>query len=286
MSGTFIDIKTLKPIEYALVGEETPGGIGLGVRSVRVSANGKVFGSWRTVNAPSGIQTVVLEGYTRRHYYSHTDSYHVIPGPDGKIVFTCFNLWTDHARTVIGERRDEKYGCRLPAHQGSYYLTVTFADNRRDDRQQRDNISLHIVGDDRALASITDVDVGRGNGDFTLDKRIHLIPQANMLITIAATNDKLILHRFAVEEALQKSGIDLLITSQPLLEAKPDAGYVYQLNVLSRKGDVKYRLESGPEGMAISPKGQLTWHVPASYDKPINKVSVVATDASGQECFH
>jgi hypothetical protein len=32
--------------------------------------------------------------------------------------------------------------------------------------------------------------------DFTFDKRVHLIPESRLIITIPTSNDRLVLHRF------------------------------------------------------------------------------------------
>ena len=41
--------------------------------------------------------------------------------------------------------------------------------------------------------------------------------------------------------------------------------YRYQLAARSRKGGVKYKLETGPDKMTLSPAGLLTWKVPANF---------------------
>src|SRR5262249_22484815 len=92
---------------------------------------------------------------------------------------------------------------------------------------------------------------------------------------------------FDVDEALEKSGIDyLLVTSPPPLTARKGADYTYQLVVKSKKGGVRYRLDSGPAGMTIGTDGKLTWSVPAARAQGDPSVIVTVSDATGQECVH
>jgi hypothetical protein len=54
--------------------------------------------------------------------------------------------------------------------------------------------------------------------------------------------------------------------------------------VRSKRGGVRFKLDSGPDGMTLSPKGQLTWAVPATAN---NEAAVIINikDNSGQEIF-
>ena len=55
-----------------------------------------------------------------------------------------------------------------------------------------------------------------GREAFGADRRIFLIPSAKVLITIPETNDRLVLHRFDLDAALDKSGVDyLFVMSEP-----------------------------------------------------------------------
>src|SRR5262249_26818363 len=119
------------------------------------------------------------------------------------------------------------------------------------------------------------------------DQRVFFIPDAQLLVTIPDTYDRLIVRRFDVIQELEKSGIDyLLVTSQPVTQCKIGTTYLYQLAVKSKKGGVKLKLESGPAGMKLSPEGQLTWAVPNNLPEKQVDVLLTVSDASGQECFH
>ena len=118
-------------------------------------------------------------------------------------------------------------------------------------------------------------------------KRIFFIPRAKLIVLFPESNDHLELYRLDVEEALEKSGQEyLLVTSRPPVSAKRGAEYTYQLDVKSKKGDVKYQLNSSPKGMEISATGLMKWSVPADFKGDMQDVIVTIRDASGKEIFH
>ena len=67
--------------------------------------------------------------------------------------------------------------------------------------------------------------------------------------------------------------------------AVPGKAFDYPIAVKSKKGGVKYKLDAGPDGMAISPTGRVTWDVPADFAVEVS-VIVTVSDATGQEVFH
>jgi len=79
---------------------------------------------------------------------------------------------------------------------------------------------------------------------------------------------------------------DPFVFSDPSPLAKPGATYSYQLEVLSKKGGLNFKLESGPEGLAVSPTGKVTWKAPAKPADSDVDVLVTVSDSSGQEVFH
>ena len=62
--------------------------------------------------------------------------------------------------------------------------------------------------------------------------------------------------------------------------------FSYQITAKARKGPIKYRLESGPEGMALDETGKVTWKVPADFKGTDADVIVRVSSDSGREAFH
>ena len=106
-------------------------------------------------------------------------------------------------------------------------------------------------------------------------------------MTVGAGNDKLILRRFDLGAALDATGVDyLFVTSSPPRSAERGAAWRYPVEVRSRRGGVKYELTAAPDGMAVSPSGELKWDVPAGFNGTEAPVVLLIRDASGREVYH
>lgn len=120
-----------------------------------------------------------------------------------------------------------------------------------------------------------------------LDKCLHLIPSANLLVAVGRSQDVLDLYRVDLEAALAESEIDyLLVTSRPPPVIEAGQSLNYQMKVLSKQGEVTYKLESGPEGMTLGKDGLLKWKVPADMEKQSHAIIILVSDKSGRDVFH
>src|SRR5207248_9926601 len=114
----------------------------------------------------------------------------------------------------------------------------------------------------------------------------HFIPDANLIVVIPETANRLILRRFDVMQALEKSDVDyLFVASRPPALAGKGMEYRYQVMVKSKKGGVKYKLDSAPKGMTVSSAGLVRWKVPADLADKDADVILSVSDTSGQEIF-
>jgi RNA polymerase sigma factor (sigma-70 family) len=122
---------------------------------------------------------------------------------------------------------------------------------------------------------------------FTWEKRIHFVPSANVFLTIPATNDRIVVRRIDVDTALKSSGADYLyVTSVPLRRVRRGATYEYQVQVKAKRDNVEYSLDSGPEGMTISPQGRVSWYVPPDFQESKASVIVSVRVSPRQQIFH
>ncbi len=97
---TFVDIRTLKPLT---IEGSARRGVHLGDgANLRASADGRVFGVWGTAHSPSGLETYVLTGNTMKSHYEHASVGHVIPSPDGKVIYTGAGLYTNEVKKLGG----------------------------------------------------------------------------------------------------------------------------------------------------------------------------------------
>jgi S1-C subfamily serine protease len=283
----FLDVASLKPLEMKYEKTFHINSMPRGQSHIRVSANGQAFGAWTTSQSPTGIHTMTLKDRVVSGAYEHNSCPYVVPSADGRTFFTGNSVYPPTNAS------HGKPGLIIPAVHSDFYLRVPSEELRPPGNQEKLKGSLHIVGESRSLADIPDLEValtfdhtpGRRN-DFTFDKRIYFIPDAKVIIALPKTNRRLVLHRYDVDEALEASGSDyLIVTSSPVTRAVVEEAYSYRLQVKSKRGGVKYRLENGPQGMKIDADGLLSW-TPGVRDAVEQTVIVSVKDDSGQEAFH
>jgi hypothetical protein len=227
---------------------------------------------------------LVLEGDELKRY-EEGGLKHVVPGPDGRAVFTGAGVRTNRLKVWAGGPANAGY-C-LPATEGRFFLSIGTAEGDRGGR-----LAVYLLDYEFPLAK----DVGFTHSihfdgwdrtTFGPWKRIFFIPRAELIIIFPESNDRLELHHFDVDEALAKSGLDyLLVTSQPPSAAKRGSEFTYQLVVKSRREDVRYKIGSGPDGMKVSSKGLVRWLVPMENRTDASNVILTISDGSGQEVFH
>jgi hypothetical protein len=179
---------------------------------LRASANGSVFGMWCTSHSPSGVGVIVATEPGAQTYYAHTSLGHVVPGPDGMALFT--GRGTCRPQVSLTQTEEPQDGSVLPAEHGVMFLRIgpqgdtghgaprrNNAPNRQPAVTKGETLTICTPGRDKSIARLTDVDTVAGpedwlNHDFTFDKRVHLIPDARLVITIPNSNDRLVLYRY------------------------------------------------------------------------------------------
>jgi hypothetical protein len=308
---SFLDISTLSAITDLKAGNGAgqPGGTGTNsevfvahyssyrdLTHWRASADGRVFGAWCTSHTPSGLFLLTLQGKTVRMSYEHESAGYVIPGPDCRMVYTgSGGLFTDQLKAVQRSRPDR--WPLLPSSDPNYYISVGVppVDSVGPRRVGGARCGIYIVGNGTPIFVTDPLDemgaVAReqwATTDLTFDKRYHFLPPSKMLVTIPTSNDQVVVRQLDIMESLRKSGVDyLFVTSSPPRSASRGETLTYRLEALSSRGDPKFTLESGPDGMSLTPGGELRWLVPGDYagDNPLT-VIISATDGSGQQTFH
>jgi hypothetical protein len=280
MECGLLDTATLRSRPLLL--EQGPNhGVPGNFRHVRAAAGGQVFGV-SFLHGQGGVVVPRPEGRTELTTLP-TQPGAVLPVPDGSMLCARSGLFTRDGRPLgVVDQGDQSY--RVPACHGHYYLHLEPADGRWVP-------TVYTVGDTRPILRLPQVEVSFGPEDaqspgLANDKRILFIPGARLIVTVPPAGDRLVLHRFDVEEALEKSGLDyLLVTSRPPASVKKGTTYAHQLTVKSKRGGVKCRLESGPAGMRVTAGGQITWAVPADHAATEAEAVLSVRDRSGQELF-
>jgi hypothetical protein len=293
----FFDVGSLRELAFDV--RERRGGFGMvGIHPqyphvMRMSADGRVLGMWNVGLSPSGLMTVTLDGPTLQAFHEHTSVGHIVPGPDGKTVFTAMGLYTAECKALGAEGRQLRY-C-LPAQRGSYYMATPVVEpdprNWANAGERRQPLSLYLLGESRPICALPEAEVlpqeRSPAGGLAQDTCFHLLPDAKLLVVIPPGRDRLVLHRFDPDEALQKSDIDyLFVTSLPQPSARCGETYTYPLALKCKAKGVRYRVELGPPGLQVARGGKVTWAVPAAFDSSEAVVVLNIRSDSGQECYH
>jgi hypothetical protein len=209
-----------------------------------------------------------------------------LPSADGRFLFT---PWGILGRDFTPAKVPELKGVYVvPAVEPGCFLAL--ANNCTPGQQSPNaepNGALAVYSEDRKpLFSLRDLDELKARSELAWEKRIHYYPRGGLLVTLGAANDRLVLRRVDLAEQLEKAGGDYLVVVSRPPAAKAGEAFSYKLDVRSKKGGVKVKLESGPPGLAVTPEGQVTWAVPAKPENPEPEVLVTVSDSSGQETFH
>jgi len=290
----FLDGATLGPLDTQVVGQvnRPPS-----YNSVRVSPNGSVLTVWNSSTSPDGVQLYVDQGDEFEARYIHESRGSLFPTADGRYILG-HGVITNRIRPA-GFRAA---GFSVPAVRGPYFLSI---ERNRDDvrragyGQPRDNsetVSVCAIGDGRPLAEIELLeplahrDDRSGGPPRELDKWIWLIPDANLIIQLSPTCNRLILYRFDINQALADYLYSYLFyESSPPLIARAGTEWSYRPKRRSKNGGTKLRIPIAPDGMKLSNDGTLTWQASRKDADRSQQVTIIATDSQGdeaQQTFH
>jgi len=277
---------------------------------IRASAGGALFAIWDTSRIPSGFQTLTVRGKVLMAIYKHEILGHLAPGPDGRTVFSSRAGRLDIDGNALDPTEGKSAappGQSIPSCDPAYYLRISglvWTDPvarqgptsssegvRASVHDTQSGTRLFTVG---GLSEMADVvpedrrpDYARMITDFTIDKRFHLIPTAGLLITIPATNDRLVLRRLDLGEALDRAGDDyLIVTSTPVLAARVGQKLEHQIMAKSKHGGLSFGIAEGPQGLSLGPEGKVTWVPPRTLRGDEVNAAVTVKSASGQERIH
>lgn len=254
---------------------------------LRASGDGSTFTAWHGERSSHGFTTLRINGRTAEDGAKRSDAAYVAPNFDGT-MFYHHPLNAELKEVAPGRFGDVNF---VPVYGGGFFLAITDKGSGRDRTQNKLTVSVYSETDIKLLVTLPEMEEmawpGYPRSGMTLDKRIHAMPDAQLMITIPDSKDRLVLRRFDLVEELGQAGIDYLyVNSRPARIALKGQRFVYQLDVKSKRGNVQYSLESGAPGMTLSKTGKLEWGVPAHYQGKEESIIISIRDASGQELFH
>ena len=260
---------------------------------VAASADGQAFAGWYRGTSPSGVRLMRVQGDTATSRFERDNAGVLLPSWDGSQLFTGNGVYSSDLKP-LGIETFRGRAC-VPAYRPGYFLTVV------NDRSQllgagpgsapSATVSIYTSSDRSLLVQLPPMPELTTPRDpasaLPWHERVFLVPQHERLITLAESRDKLIARPFDMMDTLDKAGIDyLFVDTVPVTTADPGKKYSYRMYVQSKKGGVKFTLDSAPEGMKLSNDGLLTWKVPANAEPGPAGVIISVEDSSGQSVFH
>lgn len=256
------------------------------------SANGQVIAVGETI--------LVLKGgsYERRLspllFYSSgvrkVKDYGMRPGTDGTQIYAPLNVYNQQMIRDKSNRQSENL--LIPATQPGFYLSLL----GHYSREASTGLALCLEGEPKPFAELKQVDVSLNRippdrvfslSGMAYTKRYTLVPDAHLLIQVPTGDTRLVLHKVHPELLLGLYADNYLFVSSPSLSAAHlGQPWQHQIKVQSKQGGVKYQLSSGPEGMAVSPAGLVTWKPPEDFDKQQMVAVIFIEDQSGKMISH
>ena len=297
----FFSLSTLKPTDLAFTSANGAGEWRPHPQYpiyAAASADGQAFAGWYRGISPSGLRLMRVQGSGIVTRHEHDSAGTLLPSWDGSQVYTSGGVFSADLKPLAPQQFRQKT-C-IPAYRPGYFLTVAWPDPHRNPNysgpKPGTNVSVYTSADRALLVTlppmpeITAVREGFSGGTAgTLEwhERIFLVPQHQRLVTVADTRDQLVVRPFDMMATLDRAGIDyLFVESLPVTAADPGKPYRYPIEVQSKKGGVKFNLDSGPDGMKLSMEGVLSWQVPANHEAGPAGVIVTIEDSAGQTVFH
>jgi S1-C subfamily serine protease len=273
----------------------------------RASAAGDLFGFFPTpglVPTRGCFQMLSVEKGKARSLYL-LDPFpnpfgSVVPGPDGLMVYTALRgpLDTEGESPSWWETRPgiiQDFDTLIPTIDPAYFLSLHGLVDSRRNTQEGVKAAIHSACGTRLLTvegldEMNDLKraVPADPSDFTVEKRFHWIPSARLLITVPTTNDRLVLRRLDFAAALERAKSPVLfVTSPRTLDARAGMPLEHQLRARSLGGSIRYSLTDGPNGLAVTASGKLTW-TPSKEEVGRNTQAVVrlVDPTTGWERMH
>jgi len=257
------------------------------------SANGKLFTSWSTTVDPNGMGLLELDGETPKWFFEANSLGPIFPSGDSRLLYTLSGKFSATGEPI--GRRIETPRLMLPAAIGPWCLSLALPEWKYTPDAGPVRASIQYQSDEDLVLGLSDIDVPpvaaktnvAGLLSEKYDQRFYLLPESSALAILSANMDQLQIYKFDLKEELERTGVDYLeITSNPTLNLTRGKDVSHQIDVLSKRGNVRFELQSGPNGLVVTKTGVVNWKVPTILASKEIPVTVLISDDSGQEVAH
>jgi hypothetical protein len=290
-----IDVRALKPLAFdrpPIGRHDRYGFVG------RVSADGKTF-----TGIPAGIGAVSYERMRvegdRVSFASFGSTSHAVrwaePTADGSLFLVPGGVYSAHLTPIpVEELKDSRISATIDPR---YFTAARFAKNETGDEVVQ--LLICTTADHRVVHVETGFEElalqGNTNSRMSITNRllhdaqshVHYIPWAGVIATIGYDDVTVTLRKFDLVAALKKSGRDyLFVDSVPPVRIRPGESLSYRISVQAARRGIKFKLETGPEGMTVSKSGEVKWKVPVDVTADTFVAAVSIRDRAGNEILH
>jgi hypothetical protein len=257
---------------------------------VAVSADGTTFGGWQVGVSPSGFRYLRLDNKKITVKYEHQTVGPQIPSADGSLIFTNAGIYDSDLKPLGHDR--QRVEAAFPTMNSAYYCSVST--NNRDGGASTATLSLFTTADRTLLITfdkLEGLDEAQSNFNYqtgpSIADRVTVDPVARKMLIVDPAGSLVRIYPLDILKALNDKGIDyLFVESTPVTKAAAGSDYEYPVKVMSKAGNVKFSLDSCPEGMTITAEGMIHWKVPSAIAEPHQSVILSIQDGSDQSIFH
>jgi S1-C subfamily serine protease len=251
---------------------------------VRASNDGRTI----VVNRPEGgVSILTMNG--ARWTQAPTpwrDRWPTFPSANGDTVYGMGDMCSPGGKRIGPAAGGQRYS--VPAVHGPLVFAITDKADRHH-TQRGFSLAVHAPRDTRPMFQLPTFEAIRSlfepNRGWHIDSHVFFVPQAKVVAVLPRPADKIVLYKVDVDAELAKTDLDyLFVASQPPAVVRGQK-FEYPIDAKSKKGDVKYKLDFGPDGLTVGADGKVTWGAPADFSKPVS-VAVTISDKSGQEIIH
>jgi hypothetical protein len=204
----FLDADTLAPIALQ-TDKRLPD---VAPRLLRAAPDGHVF-AWREAmgGEPHSVCSVILHGMDATVHTTSTPSGLVCPAAGERYIYGGWGIYTAELDPVYPRPIPQSFGrAFIPADQGPYFVKLDW----KEWEKLGGNLEFFREGEEDPFARSGPVEgvtseqiyYGELHNKLAHDQRVHVIPDANLVVTIPGANDRLILYHFDLKAAAQKAG--------------------------------------------------------------------------------
>lgn len=292
---SLIDGESMVPLEVEVVPDaratpRRPAAVPGPLPSIEAAACGMVFG----ISVPDSSRRVqdlyVLADGRLKGTHTSADLGYALPGPNGEFIHT-------GKMGVCGTNLVHAIGfptgiwCSAPSSQPAYYLGMAKPSSRPRPESPVD-LSVYARGLPAPVLTVpvdrqfVDPRLAAGTDSSSFGKCFHLVPQLGLLAILPPGRGFVAIQNIDIERALLELDAAYLFVESTLpTSARKGTTFRYQIVARTSARSLTYKLDSGPEGMTISPTGELVWDVPATV-KAIGGIIVTLVTDDGQKLFH